>query len=411
MAINPKIRNWVKGELKRQQKHIELIASENFVSPDILQLTGSVLTNKYAEGYPEKRYYGGCEHIDKIEQLAIDTLKTIFQVDHANVQPHSGSSANLAVYDASGLQAGDTVLGMDLAAGGHLTHGHKLNFSGKKFNCIGYGVDPTTEKIDYQQVRTLAIKHKPKLIIAGASTYSQEIDFARFAQIAQEVGALLWADIAHIAGLIAAGLHQNPAPYADFISSTTHKTLRGPRGGIIMAKAQFAQAVDRAIFPGNQGGPLEHVIAAKAQCFLDVLKPSFTNYAKQVIANAQAMAQEFKNQGVRVISGGTTNHMLMIDVKSAFGLSGRNASQVLGKINITVNKNMIPFDQEKPMVTSGIRLGSPAMTTRKMKEEQFVTITKIICEALTHSQDPKLLQKLKKEVLVLTSQFPLYQDL
>lgn len=360
-------------EEQRQLDHIELIASENYVSDQVLEVTGSILTNKYAEGYPGKRYYGGCEYVDTIENLAIDRLKEIYGAEHANVQPHSGSQANMAVY-MTVLEHGDVVLGMDLNSGGHLTHGHQLNFSGINYTFFGYGVDKHTEMIDYDYVLKRALEVQPKLIVAGASAYSREIDFKRFKEIADEVGAYLMVDMAHIAGLVASGLHQSPVPYADFVTTTTHKTLRGPRGGAILCKEKYARKLDRSVFPGMQGGPLMHVIAGKAVCFYEALQPNFKTYQQQVILNAKTLAQEFSNLGYRLVSGGTDNHLILVDVKNSIGMTGAHAEKVLDKVGITINKNAIPFDTERPAVTSGIRLGSPAMTSRGFKEEEFKKI-------------------------------------
>ena len=407
--INPKIKNLMNLELKRQQDHVELIASENYVSEAVLATVGSVLTNKYCEGYPNKRYYGGCEYIDEIEQLAIDTIKKIFGADHANVQPHSGSQANAAAYFAL-LNPGDSVLAMDLSAGGHLTHGHKVNFSGKLYNFYGYGVNPETEMLDYYSIEKQALELKPKLIVAGASAYSREINFKRFKEIADKVGAYFMVDIAHIAGLIAAGLHPSPIPYADVVTSTTHKTLRGPRGGLILCKEQWAKKINSAVFPGNQGGPLEHVIAGKAQAFLEVLEPDFKIYQQQIINNAKTLAQVFIDNNCKVISNGTDNHLLMIDVKTSFNLTGAQAEEILQKIGIISNKNMIPFDQETPVVTSGIRLGTPAMTTRGFKEQEFLELGKIIISVLTDYSDQNLVINQTK-VCNLLARFPIYQDI
>ncbi|WP_368486484.1 serine hydroxymethyltransferase [Spiroplasma sp. DGKH1] len=407
--INPKIKNLMNLELKRQQDHVELIASENYVSEAVLATVGSILTNKYCEGYPHKRYYGGCEYIDEIEQLAIDTIKKIFGADHANVQPHSGSQANAAAYFAL-LNPGDSVLAMDLSAGGHLTHGHKVNFSGKLYNFHGYGVNPETEMLDYDAIEKQALELKPKLIVAGASAYSREINFKRFKEIADKVGAYFMVDIAHIAGLIAAGLHPSPIPYADVVTSTTHKTLRGPRGGLILCKEQWAKKINSAVFPGNQGGPLEHVIAGKAQAFLEALEPDFKIYQQQIINNAKTLAQVFIDNNCKVISNGTDNHLLMIDVKTSFNLTGAQAEEILQKIGIISNKNMIPFDQETPVVTSGIRLGTPAMTTRGFKEQEFLELGKIIISVLTDYSDHNLVLNQTK-VRDLLARFPIYQDI
>ncbi|MCG4436031.1 serine hydroxymethyltransferase [Erysipelothrix rhusiopathiae] len=392
-------------EEQRQLDHIELIASENYVSDQVLEVTGSILTNKYAEGYPGKRYYGGCEYVDTIENLAIDRLKEIYGAEHANVQPHSGSQANMAVY-MTVLEHGDVVLGMDLNSGGHLTHGHQLNFSGINYTFFGYGVDKHTEMIDYDYVLKRALEVQPKLIVAGASAYSREIDFKRFKEIADEVGAYLMVDMAHIAGLVASGLHQSPVPYADFVTTTTHKTLRGPRGGAILCKEKYARKLDRSVFPGMQGGPLMHVIAGKAVCFYEALQPNFKTYQQQVILNAKTLAQEFSNLGYRLVSGGTDNHLILVDVKNSIGMTGAHAEKVLDKVGITINKNAIPFDTERPAVTSGIRLGSPAMTSRGFKEEEFKKIAHWIHEALTHYEDDEILTRISNEVKTLTRQYP-----
>ena len=397
----------LKLETKRQQNNIELIASENYVSKAVLKLQGSILTNKYAEGYPGKRYYGGCEYVDIFESKAIEYACKLFGAKDANVQPHSGSSANMAVYRAL-ISPGDKVLGMSLAQGGHLTHGSKVNFSGKDYDVIGYEIDPTTEKLDYDKIEELALNEKPKMIIAGSSAYSGKIDFKRFREIADKVGAYLMVDMAHIAGLVAAGLHENPVPYADVVTTTTHKTLRGPRGGLILTNdEEIIKKINKSIFPGMQGGPLMHVIGAKAQCFYEALQPEFKEYAKNIIKNANAMAEEFKKNGVKVISGGTDNHLMLIDVKTSFNLSGKEAEHVLDSICITVNKNTIPFDTETPNVTSGLRIGTPAMTTRGLKENDFIQITDIIVNALKNPGNKKMLNQLKKEVLEITKKFPL----
>lgn len=397
----------LKLETKRQQNNIELIASENYVSKAVLKLQGSILTNKYAEGYPGKRYYGGCEYVDIFESKAIEYACKLFGAKYANVQPHSGSSANMAVYRAL-VSPGDKVLGMSLAQGGHLTHGSKVNFSGKDYDVIGYEIDPTTEKLDYDKIEELALNEKPKMIIAGSSAYSGKIDFKRFREIADKVGAYLMVDMAHIAGLVAAGLHENPVPYADVVTTTTHKTLRGPRGGLILTNdEEIIKKINKSIFPGMQGGPLMHVIGAKAQCFYEALQPEFKEYAKNIIKNANAMAEEFKKNGVKVISGGTDNHLMLIDVKTSFNLSGKEAEHVLDSICITVNKNTIPFDTETPNVTSGLRIGAPAMTTRGLKENDFIQITDIIVNALKNPGNKKMLNQLKKEVLEITKKFPL----
>lgn len=383
-------------ENKRQSEHIELIASENFVSEDVLKTQGSIMTNKYAEGYPGRRYYGGCEHVDTAEQLAIDRLKKLFGAEHANVQPHSGSQANMGVYMAC-LKPGDKVLGMDLACGGHLTHGHPLSFSGQLYDFVGYTLNKETEMIDFKEVRELAQKHKPKLIVAGASAYSREIDFKKFREIADEVGALLMVDMAHIAGLCCTGQHQNPTEYADFVTTTTHKTLRGPRGGAILCKSKWATAIDKTVFPGIQGGPLPHVIAAKAVAFGEALKPEFSKYAAAVVKNCKEMADQFSRLGVKMVSDGTDNHLLMVDVKKSYGITGKFAEQVLHSINITLNKNSVPFDQEKPMVTSGIRIGTAAMTTKGFDDVAFGELAHIIDDKLGgKDNDDNLRDRVKK---------------
>ena len=395
------IYNLIKKEELRQEEHIELIASENFVSKAVLEAQGSILTNKYAEGYPGKRYYGGCEFIDKIEDLARERLKKLFNVKFVNVQPHSGSQANMAAI-RSLIEHGDKILGMSLDAGGHLTHGYKLSFSGQDYTSFTYGVNPETGYIDYDEVLKIAKEVKPKLIICGASAYPREIDFKKFREIADEVGAYLMADIAHIAGLIATGYHNSPIPYADIITSTTHKTLRGPRGGIIMTNnEELAKKIDKTLFPGCQGGPLEHVIAAKAVAFKEDLEPSYKEYIHQVIKNAKAMANEFINLGYKVVSNGTDNHLFLVDVKTSKGLTGKEVEDLLGKINITLNKNSIPNDQEKPMYTSGIRIGTPAMTTKGYKEEDFIKVAHLIDEAINNKDNEDVLSTLKKEVIEL----------
>ena len=399
----------IEKEEQRQLEHIELIASENYVSNQVLEVTGSILTNKYAEGYPGKRYYGGCEFVDEIETIAIDRLLQIFGGDHANVQPHSGSQANMAVYMTI-LDHGDVVLGMDLSAGGHLTHGHRLNFSGKNYTFFGYGVDPHSEEIDYDMVLARAKEVSPKLIVAGASAYAKKIDFKKFREIADEVGAYLMVDMAHIAGLVGAGLHQNPVPYADFVTTTTHKTLRGPRGGAIICRSEFAKKLDSSVFPGVQGGPLMHIIAAKAVCFGEALEDGFKDYQKQVIINADVLAKELKGLGYRLVSGGTDNHLVLLDIKNSIGLTGAHSEKILDKVGITTNKNAIPFDHERPAVTSGIRLGSPAMTSRGFKEKEFVKVAHWIHEALTYYENESELERIREEVVALTSQFPVRGD-
>lgn len=407
--MDRKISSLLRKETQRQEENIELIASENYVSKDILKLQGSILTNKYAEGYPGKKYYGGCTYIDEIENLAIDYACRLFHVRYANVQPHSGSSANMAVYKAL-LNIGDTVLGMDLSNGGHLTHGHPMNFSGKEYNIVSYTVDKESGIIDYNELRNIALETKPKMIIAGASAYSRMIDFAKFREIANEVGAYLMVDMAHIAGLVATGLHPSPVPYADVITTTTHKTLRGPRGGLILTNdEEIITKINKTIFPGIQGGPLMHVIAAKAQCFYEAMEPSFKDYTTNIIKNAKALSKTFINNGVKVISGGTDNHLMLIDVKSSFGITGKEAETILDKINITTNKNTIPNDTESPLKTSGLRIGTPAMTTRGFTTEDFEEVGIIIIEALRNKDNEEVLDNLRKQVLRLTSSHPLYR--
>lgn len=407
--MDRKISSLLRKETQRQEENIELIASENYVSKDILKLQGSILTNKYAEGYPGKKYYGGCTYIDEIENLAIDYACRLFHVRYANVQPHSGSSANMAVYKAL-LNIGDTVLGMDLSNGGHLTHGHPMNFSGKEYNIVSYTVDKESGIIDYNELRNIALETKPKMIIAGASAYSRMIDFAKFREIANEVGAYLMVDMSHIAGLVATGLHPSPVPYADVITTTTHKTLRGPRGGLILTNdEEIITKINKTIFPGIQGGPLMHVIAAKAQCFYEAMEPSFKDYTTNIIKNAKALSKTFINNGVKVISGGTDNHLMLIDVKSSFGITGKEAETILDKINITTNKNTIPNDTESPFKTSGLRIGTPAMTTRGFTTEDFEEVGIIIIEALRNKDNEEVLDNLRKQVLRLTSSHPLYR--
>lgn len=387
-------------EKERQNINIELIASENFVSETVLEAMGSHLTNKYAEGYPGKRYYGGCEYVDKVENLARERAKKIFGADHANVQPHSGSNANFGVY-FSVLKPGDKILGMDLSQGGHLTHGSPVNMSGSYFNVVFYGVNKETETIDYDEVREIARREQPKLIVAGASAYSRFIDFKAFREIADEVGAYFMVDMAHIAGLVAAGLHPNPVEYADFVTTTTHKTLRGPRGGMILCKNEFAQKIDKAIFPGIQGGPLMHVIAAKAVCFKEVMEDGFKAYQQQVLNNAKTLSQELSNKGFRIVSGGTDNHLMLVDLRNK-NLTGKEAEKMLDEIHITTNKNTIPFDPQSPFVTSGLRIGTPAVTTRGMKEAEMVELASIIDGALSKTEDSNII---KNKVLELTSKF------
>lgn len=400
------IAQMIEKEHDRQLYNIELIASENYVSHDVLEAAGSILTNKYAEGYPAKRYYGGCEYIDEVEVLARERVKKIFHAEHANVQPHSGSQANMGVYMAV-LQPGDKVMGMDLSAGGHLTHGHPLNFSGTIYDFCAYGVRRDDETIDYEEARRVALQEKPKLIIAGASAYPRFIDFKKFREIADEVGAYFMVDMAHIAGLVAAGLHPSPVPYADFVTSTTHKTLRGPRGGIILCKEKYAALLDKKVFPGMQGGPLMHIIAAKAVCFHEAMEPGFLDYQKQILTNAKTLAARMQEHGYRIVSGGTDNHMMLVDVKGSIGMSGKQAEKLLDLAGITCNKNTIPFDQEKPFVTSGIRLGTPAMTTRGFKEKEFTQVADWIHEVLSHPDDMAYIENIRKEVRALTGQFPI----
>ena len=400
---DPKMMNLIDEEIKRQRRHIELIASENFVTPQVMEAMGSHLTNKYAEGYPGKRYYGGCEVVDKVEDIARDRLKKLFGAEHANVQPHSGANANLGVYFAV-LKPGDKVLGMNLSQGGHLTHGSPVNISGVYYNFIPYGVDKDTEKIDYDEVRRIAIEEKPKMIVAGASAYAREIDFKKFREIADEVGAYLMVDMAHIAGLVAAGLHQNPVPYSDFVTTTTHKTLRGPRGGAILCMEKYAKIIDKAIFPGIQGGPLMHVIAAKAVSFGEALNPEFKEYQNQVVKNAKALAEALTKKGLRLVSGGTDNHLILIDVRPV-NLTGKRAEALLEEVGLATNKNTIPFDPESPFVTSGIRIGTPAVTTRGMKEKEMEKIAEII--VLTLNEDNSR-DEIKEMVAKLCEDFPLY---
>lgn len=401
------IKESVEKELLRQQNNIELIASENFVSKDILSLQGSVLTNKYAEGYPHKRYYGGCMYVDEIEDLAIKYACELFNAKYANVQPHSGSAANMAVYKAL-LNIGDKVMGMNLNHGGHLTHGYPINFSGLEYNIISYDVNLETEEIDYDEIEKLAMKEKPKMIIAGASAYSRIIDFKKFRSIADKCGAYLMVDMAHIAGLVATGIHPSPMPYADVITTTTHKTLRGPRGGMILTNnEEIIKKINKIIFPGIQGGPLMHVIAAKAECFYEALQPEFKEYMNNVVKNAKALCKTLQEEGFKIISNGTDNHLMLVDVKS-IGVTGKEAESVLESINITCNKNTIPNETLSPMITSGIRLGTPAMTTRGLNEEDFTLIGKIISKALKNKDDEALLLNLKSEVKKITDKYPLY---
>jgi glycine hydroxymethyltransferase len=406
---DPEIYNATKAELERQQTVIELIASENIVSVPVLEAAGTVSTNKYAEGYIGRRHYGGCECVDVIEQIAIDRAKQLFGAEHVNVQPHAGAPANTAVYFAM-LNPGDTILGMNLNHGGHLTHGSPVNISGKWFKIVPYGVRTEDEKIDYNELERLAIENKPKLIIAGASAYPRTIDFPKFREIADKVGALLMVDMAHIAGLVAAGLHPNPVPWADFVTTTTHKTLRGPRGGMILCREQYGRDIDRAVFPGLQGGPLMHIIAAKAVAFGEALKPEFKEYQKQIIKNATALAEGMLSQGFRLVSGGTDNHLMLVDL-TAKGVSGKTVETVLDQVHITVNRNGIPFDTRSAMVTSGIRVGSPAVTTRGMKEPEMAIIARLINAAIENRKDEAGLAKVKEEAIALCKRFPIYEGL
>ena len=406
---DPQIYDAICLEQKRQEEHLELIASENYVSKEVLEAAGSILTNKYAEGYPSKRYYGGCEYIDVVEELAKERLKKLFKAKYVNVQPHSGSQANMGAYRAL-LKNGDTVMGLALDHGGHLTHGHALSFSGQDYHFVPYYLN-NDGMIDYDEVLQIAKSVKPKLIVTGASAYPRKIDFQRFSEIAKEVGAYLMVDMAHIAGLVATNLHQSPLPYADVVTSTTHKTLRGPRGGIILTNhEEIAKKIDKNIFPGIQGGPLMHIIAAKAVAFEEALKPEFILYQQQVIKNAQVLADELKKLGYKLVSGGTDNHLMLVDVKSSVGLTGKYAEKVLCSLNITCNKNTIPNDSEKPMISSGIRLGTPALTTRGMKEKEMIAIAHLIDKALRNHDNEELKQQVKEEVLLLTSKFPLYNS-
>jgi len=406
--VDPEISNAIDNEVRRQHEGLELIASENFVSEAVLEAAGSVFTNKYAEGYPGKRYYGGCEFTDVVESLARERAKKLFGAEHANVQPHSGSQANQAAY-AAVLQPGDTVLGLNLAHGGHLTHGHPLNFSGKTYKIVPYGVTRETETIDYDDLERIATEARPKLIIGGGSAYPRIIDFVRMRQIADKVGALYLVDMAHFAGLVAGGVHPSPVPHAQIVTSTTHKTLRGPRAGMILSKQEFAAPIDKTVFPGIQGGPLVHIIAAKAVCFLEASQPSFRDYARQIVANAKVMAETLAADGYRIVSGGTDTHLMLVDV-FAKGMLGSEAEKALGEAGITVNKNAIPFDTNPPMKPSGIRIGTPAVTTRGMKEAEMRQISHWIAEALDHRTDAAVLAKIRKQVLGMAEQFPLYAE-
>ncbi|MDD3888584.1 MAG: serine hydroxymethyltransferase [Syntrophomonadaceae bacterium] len=406
-SVDPEVAEAIKNEEQRQNNTLELIASENFVSRAVMAAQGSVMTNKYAEGYPGKRYYGGCEHVDVVENLARERLKQIYGCEHVNVQPHSGSQANTAVYFAA-VKHGDTVMGMNLSHGGHLTHGSRVNFSGKYYNFVDYGVSKDSEIIDYEEVRKIAKQAKPKMIIAGASAYSRIIDFKKFKEIADEVGAYLFVDMAHIAGLVAVGLHPSPVPYADFVTSTTHKTLCGPRGGIIMCKQEWAKKIDSAIFPGNQGGPLMHVIAAKAVCFKQALSQEFKEYQQHIITNASVLANALVESGLRLVSGGTDNHLMLVDVRPK-GLTGKDAETILDSVNITVNKNTIPFDPEKPTITSGIRIGTPALTSRGLNSDDMKEVAKAIAIALSNPENEDKLNESRSIVKQLCNQYPLYK--
>lgn len=405
---DPEVTAAIKCEINRQETKIEMIASENFVNYEIMEAAGSALTNKYAEGYPGKRYYGGCEFVDEVEALAIDRAKKIFGAEHANVQAHSGANANTAVYQAV-LDYGDTVLGMDLSNGGHLTHGSPVNISGKSYNFVQYGLDPETEMIDFDNVRELALKHRPKLIVAGASAYPRIIPFDKFREIADEVGAMLMVDMAHIAGLVAAGLHPNPVEYADIVTSTTHKTLRGPRGGLILCREEYAKAIDKAIFPGTQGGPLMHIIAAKAVCFKEAMEPSFKDYQKQVIANANALADALIAKGFDLVSGGTDNHLVLVSLLNK-GVTGKEAEHLLDEANITTNKNAVPNDPQSPFVTSGLRLGTPAMTTRGFKEDDVRKTVEAIALVIDDPNSADAIQQARDIVKELTDKYPLHKN-
>ena len=409
IRTDPEIFEVVVKEYERQFYHLELIASENFTSLAVMEATGSVLTNKYAEGLPRKRYYGGCEFVDVAEELAIERAKKLFGAEHANVQPHSGSQANMAVYMAV-LEPGDTIMGMNLAHGGHLTHGAPVNFSGKLYKVVQYGVNPDTELIDYDQIYRLAKEHRPKLIVGGASAYPRVIDWAKLREIADEVGAYLMVDMAHYAGLIAAGEYPNPVPHAHFVTSTTHKTLRGPRSGFILCKSEFAKVIDKSVFPGVQGGPLMHVIAAKAVAFKEAMSEEFKEYARQVIANARVMAEELMREGFKIVTGGTDSHIVLVDLRN-LGLTGKEVEEALGRANITVNKNAVPFDPQKPWITSGIRIGTSALTTRGMKEEEMKRVAKLISTVIKNIKDDKTIERVREEVRELCEQFPLYPEL
>jgi glycine hydroxymethyltransferase len=404
--VDPKISEAILNETRRQAEGLELIASENFVSEAVLEAMGSVFTNKYAEGYPAKRYYGGCQFVDVVEQLAIDRAKQLFHSDHANVQPHSGTQANIAAY-MSVMKPGDTLMGMELSQGGHLSHGHPLNFSGLYFKVVSYGVDRETERIDFDQVERVAKENRPRVIMTGASAYSRIIDFERFKRIAEEVGALLMADIAHIAGLVVADLHPSPIPHAEVVTTTTHKTLRGPRGGMILCKESHAKAIDKITFPGTQGGPLVHIIAAKAVSFLEALQPSFVEYQRHIVENAKILAEALKEEGFRIVTGGTDNHLFLLDL-TPVNLTGKEAEKILGEVEITVNKNTIPFDSKSPMVASGIRIGTPALTTRGMRQGEMLKVATLISAALKNNENETIKSAVRKDVKKLCSDFPLY---
>jgi glycine hydroxymethyltransferase len=404
--VDPKISDAILNETRRQAEGLELIASENFVSDAVLEAMGSVFTNKYAEGYPAKRYYGGCQFVDVVEQLAIDRAKQLFHSDHANVQPHSGTQANIAAY-MSVMKPGDTLMGMELSQGGHLSHGHPLNFSGLYFKVVSYGVDRESERIDFDQVERVAKENRPRVIMTGASAYSRIIDFERFKRIAEEVGALLMADIAHIAGLVVAGLHPSPIPHAEVVTTTTHKTLRGPRGGMILCKESHAKAIDKITFPGTQGGPLVHIIAAKAVSFLEALQPSFVEYQRHIVENAKILAEALKEEGFRIVTGGTDNHLFLLDL-TPVSLTGKEAEKILGEVEITVNKNTIPFDSKSPMVASGIRIGTPALTTRGMRQGEMLKVATLISAALKNNENETIKSAIRKDVKKLCSDFPLY---
>lgn len=407
--IDPDVYEAISNEIKRQQDNLELIASENIVSEAVLEAQGCVMTNKYAEGYPAARWYGGCEHVDVVENLAIERAKELFGAEHVNVQPHSGSQANMAVY-LTALDYGDTVMAMDLACGGHLSHGLKINFSGRSYNFVPYTVNKETEMLDYEEIASLAKEHKPKMIVAGASAYSRTIDFKKFREICDSVGAYLFVDMAHIAGLVAAGIHPSPIPYAEFVTTTTHKTLRGPRAGMILCREEFAKKINSAVFPGTQGGPLMHVIAAKAVAFKEALTDEFNKYQQQIVNNAKTFAKAMEELGYRIVAGGTDNHLFMVDLRSK-NVTGKEASAVLDKVQITVNKNLIPFDPQKPTVTSGIRIGTPAVTTRGMQEEEMQQIAQLMDQAIVHREDENELKKIAEVVYHLTEIFPVYNNL